>query len=99
MSFFFQKIVLLLDDAFEGFSNEFSSVFQGEKVGLLDDFSVRGVFGGGPQVAEIGFGLFEEESFGFVLNFFDGIFLSWHGNIVVRVERYKNDLANITYLT
>ena len=98
--FFFEKIILFLNDAFERLTEEFTSVFGDEYIGSLNDFSEGRVLGGGPQVAEIGFGLFEKESFGFVLDFVGGIilFLAW-SQFCKFVDGNENILANITYLT
>ncbi len=61
VSFFFQQIILFLNDGFEGFSNKFATVLKGEGVGAVDNFVVGRVSGGDAEVADERFGMFEEE--------------------------------------
>ena len=57
---------------------EFSSFFEGEEFDVADDFAFGCILGGVSQFKKVGFGLFEEELFGFLENLVVSLVVSGH---------------------
>jgi hypothetical protein len=91
--FFFDFVDSFLQESFQGVSNEFSTVLDGEGFGVVEDVSVGCVGGGDFHLVEVGGGLFEKK---FASSFRRAILAGSHGDKGVRV---KLKFTNFTYIT
>ena len=79
VSFFFQEIVLFLEDGFQSLAGELATMLHGEGIGVVNDFSVGGVSGGGPEFTDERLRLFEQKGVGFGFYLFSGLVVFRHG--------------------